>query len=340
YMSKAISNWADGDKQIEAIISTAQQIKLTNTNFNQDSSQIIHKQKIDSLLKKVYEADDKATKLENDFSNTLGQGSRTFTTILITVTAILTTLLGILSIFIASLIAKATIKIDRTKSEFVSLASHQLRTPLTAINWYTESLLNLKNIKYSVKQKKLLSELFDATKRSSKLISDLLNVTELDLGTYKFEPQLINIREIIKNVDNDLKQIIKQKKIDLKIYIDRNLPKIKLDERVLTIIIQNLISNSVKYTPKNGSIKVRVTPKKDSILISVSDNGIGIPKDQQSQVFKKLFRADNAKKLDPNNSGLGLYISSSMASKIGGKIWFKSTEEIGSTFYVKLPIEG
>ncbi len=230
-------------------------------------------------------------------------------------------------------------EIDKAKSEFVSLASHQLRTPLSLINWYTEMLLD-DNKKISKQQQEYLSEIYNGSQRMVALVNSLLNVSRIELGTFTVEPETINIRNVLTSVIKELTPIIHSKKIKVKTTIRRGVSKISADPKLFRIIIQNLLSNAVKYTPARGKVDVLVEKDNKNIRIAVSDNGIGIPKEQQSKIFSKLFRADNAKNSDTDGTGLGLYIIKSILEHSGGSIDFTSEEAKGTTFVVQLPETG
>ncbi|MFA5022354.1 MAG: ATP-binding protein [Patescibacteria group bacterium] len=231
-------------------------------------------------------------------------------------------------------------QIDKAKTEFVSLASHQLRTPLSAINWYAEMLLAGDAGKINKEQKKYLDEIYRGNQRMVELVNALLNVSRIDLGTFAIEPQPTDIIEVAKSVVNELKQQIKIKKLNLKEDYDKTLPIMKVDPKLIRIIFQNLLSNSVKYTPSKGQIDFIIQKEKNSVLVKVKDNGYGITKSQQNKIFTKLFRADNVREKDTEGTGLGLYVVKAIVDQSKGKIWFESEEGKGTTFYVTLPLVG
>ncbi len=229
--------------------------------------------------------------------------------------------------------------IDKAKSEFVSLASHQLRTPLTTISWYVEELIaGEKNM--SEKNQHYLQQVYLANHRMVTLINALLNVSRLELGTLVIEPQQVNFVEATNQVLEDMRPQIEKKHITIKKYYPSDKPSILADAKMLTIIIQNILSNAVKYSKENGVVELKISQNKDGYLLCVKDNGYGIPPTQTSKIFTKMFRANNAQSIDPEGSGLGLYIVKSILDSIGGKIWFESEENKGSTFFVLLPPEG
>lgn len=232
-------------------------------------------------------------------------------------------------------------QVDRAKTEFVSLASHQLRTPLTAVNWYTEMLLNKKSGELNSVQEKYAKTIYDSNLRMTNLVNSLLNVSRIEMGTLMVEPEPIDIRQIADAVIIDLKYNIELKQVKLLKHYDKNLPrKIVADPQIVRIVLQNLLSNAVKYSYDEGVVELFIGVKEENVLIKVTDNGFGITKNQQNQIFTKLFRADNVKQKDTDGTGLGLYVVKSVLDEIGGRIWFESTENKGSTFYATFSKKG
>ncbi|HXK36306.1 MAG TPA: ATP-binding protein [Candidatus Paceibacterota bacterium] len=231
-------------------------------------------------------------------------------------------------------------QIERTKDEFVSLASHELRTPLTGIGWYAELLQDEKNGKLTPTQREYLKEILESNRRMSSLVDSLLNVSRLELDTFSVEPEVVHVAVLMKDVLGGYIAPIEEKRLNVLEEYDPFVGDMVLDPRLLTIIAQNLISNAVKYTPVEGTVTIRLRPERDSVVLEVSDTGIGIPSDARKNIFKKLFRADNARLLDPEGSGLGLYMVHTLIEHIGGDISFVSEPEKGTTFTVRLPRTG
>ena len=243
-------------------------------------------------------------------------------------------------------------EVDLAKTEFVSLASHQLRTPLSAINWYTEMLLAGDAGKINKQQKEYLDQVYRGNKRMVDLVNALLNVSRIELGTFVVDPEKVDIKEIAETALKELQPKIIEKKLKIENNIKAKLPALVADGKLVRIIFQNLISNAVKYTPDKGSVTVAVSVKDagtefggekltaKSFAIMVKDTGLGIPADQQNKIFSKLFRADNVKAADAEGTGLGLYIIKSILEHTSGSIWFESKEKKGTIFYVTMPVEG
>ncbi len=235
-------------------------------------------------------------------------------------------------------------EVDRAKSELISLASHQLRTPLSAINWYSEALLSGELGKITPEQKKYLQEIFQANQKMVELVYDFLNVSRMELGTFSIKLSDINIRELLASILQEIRPMVKQKQHTIQEHFSGPVETIRADRKIIRLILQNLITNAVKYTPAKGTISVtikaiRKSGVKTQLFISVKDTGYGIPKDQQHKVFSKLFRADNAVKMDTEGTGLGLYLVKSFIDFCKGTIHFKSQENKGTIFSLTLPVE-
>ncbi len=230
-------------------------------------------------------------------------------------------------------------EIDLAKTEFVSLASHQLRGPLTALNWYGE-MLSADVSNFSPDQKNYLKEIVLGSQRMAKLINSLLEVSRLELGTMAIKPENVRLPALTDEIIRQFQPALSAKSLSVNKIYDPALPEIKIDASVYNHVLQNLISNAVKYTSPRGKITVRLSPANHRIVLSVSDTGCGISISDQDDMFVKLFRGHNAIKMDPAGQGLGLYITKKMVDRTGGKIWFTSKENQGSTFFVSWPLRG
>ena len=230
-------------------------------------------------------------------------------------------------------------EVDQAKDEFVSLASHQLRTPLSTINWYAEMLLEGDAGHASKKQKDFLQEIYTANKRMIALVSSLLNVSRIELGTFTIEPKPTDIAVLVQDVLRMLKPEIEKREVNLQEHYG-DIPIMEVDPQLMQIVFQNLISNAVKYTPKGGTVGIEISCARNQLCIYVRDTGYGIPKSQQSKIFTKLFRADNIKSKVTDGNGLGLYIVKSIISHSGGTIAFESEENKGTSFLITLPVSG
>lgn len=231
-------------------------------------------------------------------------------------------------------------EVDKAKTEFVSLASHQLRTPLTSIGWYAEMLLSGDAGRLTKKQKIFIDEIYQGNKRMSDLVGALLNVSRIELGTFPIDPELIDLKKISKRIIKELKPLSKEKKIKISEKYNMELTKVNVDPKLIGIVFQNLLSNALKYTPEKGKINLSITQQGTYILVKVEDNGYGIPVKEQDKIFQKLYRAQNVQAKDVEGTGLGLYIIKSIVETGGGKIWFESVENKGTIFHVTIPLSG
>lgn len=231
-------------------------------------------------------------------------------------------------------------EVDKAKTEFVSLASHQLRTPLSAINWYVEMLLDGDAGELNEEQKDFLQEVKDGNVRMVDLVNALLNVSRIDLGTFAIEPENTDVVEISKSIVKELAGQIKNKEQELVENYNPEKIEMMVDPKLIRIVFQNLISNAVKYTPEKGKIEVKVEKDDKELRVQVTDTGFGIPQEQHDKVFQKLFRADNVREKVTDGTGLGLYIVKSIVEQSGGTIRFESEENKGTTFFITLPATG
>ena len=230
--------------------------------------------------------------------------------------------------------------IERMKTEFVSLAAHQLRTPLSAIKWTLRMLLDGDLGKITEEQRGFIEKTYKSNERMISLINALLNVTRIEEGRYIYKPVFAQIENIVQFVINSFKEETGRKKIKLEFKKPRKkLPEVKVDVEKTRLAINNLLDNAIKYTPSGGKVTVSFKYTKKAIKFSIKDTGVGIPKDQQERVFTKFFRGANVMRMDTEGTGLGLFITKNIIEAHGGKIWFESEENKGTTFFFTLPVK-
>lgn len=230
--------------------------------------------------------------------------------------------------------------VDRMKTEFLSLASHQLRTPLAAMKWNLEMLLEGDMGTLNDKQQKLTANVNLSNERMIDLVNALLNVSRIESGRIIIEPKPTDIATMITNVTSQLQHKIDDKKQTLQLNIAPSIPSISLDTELIQEAISNLLTNAIKYTPDGGSISIHAQVEGDQVSVSITDTGYGIPEKDQSKIFDKFFRASNIVKKDTDGNGLGLYLVQQIVRASGGSISFTSKSDEGTTFIVKLPLAG
>lgn len=228
-------------------------------------------------------------------------------------------------------------EIDRTKTEFIALAAHQLRTPLTTVKWYTEILLG-EGESLTDEQRQSLQAMAESNERMVELVNALLNVSRIELGATRVEQETCSLTGIADQILSELRPEIEAKHLAITRHYERGSGEVRSDRKLLQMILDNLVSNAVKYTPPQGNITVVLEKNPDSISMTVSDTGYGIPTSEQERVFTKLFRAQNIRKRDTTGTGLGLYLVKLIVDKLGGSISFESVENQGTTFRVLLPL--
>jgi len=229
--------------------------------------------------------------------------------------------------------------VEKMKTEFVSLAAHQLRTPLSIIKWSMSMLKKGDFGKLTKKQSDIVKSTFQNNERLISLVSDLLDVTHIEEGRYLYKVSETDIRKIIELAINNYKEEAKRRKIKIDFEKPETFPLIMLDIEKMKLAIQNFIDNAIKYSKDGGKIMVTLKNDEGKIELKVQDFGMGIPEEQQNKIFNKFFRGDNARKVNTVGSGLGLFLSKNIVEAHGGKMWFESKENVGTSFYFSLPIK-
>lgn len=223
-------------------------------------------------------------------------------------------------------------QLDETKDDFISMASHQLRTPLTSVKGYVSMVVEGDAGDLNPMQKKLLNQAFISAQRMVYLISDLLNVSRLRTGKFIIEPVQSNLANIIQEEVRQLVPTAKGRGLELIYHRPEHFPILMFDETKMRQVVMNFIDNAIYYTPTGGSITVSIADKPETIEFTVTDTGIGVPKSDQHHLFSKFYRADNAKRARPDGTGLGLFMAKKVIVAQGGATIFKSQEGKGSTF--------
>lgn len=232
-------------------------------------------------------------------------------------------------------------QMDQTKDDFISMASHQLRTPLTSVKGYVSMVMEGDAGKINSGQRKLLDQAFISSQRMVYLIADLLNVSRLRTGKFIIEPKPTNLADVVEGEITQLIETAKGRELELTYQKPKDFPTLMLDDTKIRQVIMNFADNAIYYTPAGGHIKVGLEDKGESVEFTVVDDGIGVPKAEQHHLFGKFYRAGNAKKARPDGTGLGLFMAKKVIVAQGGSIIFHSAEGKGSTFgfsFAKAPL--
>lgn len=227
-------------------------------------------------------------------------------------------------------------EIDQDKREFIDIVTHELNTPLATTSGYLSMIIELPEGEIKPTILEFLKKSFEATKRMSKIVEDLINSSKT-IGEER--TQAIQLEAIIDKVLGDFKEIAKEKSIDLNFELPQRfpLPLVAADPLSTKIILANLIDNALKFA-KKGRVIIETEEKKNEILVKVKDNGIGIGKEDQKRIFEKFFQADSSRTREAGGTGVGLFIVKNLVERQGGRIWVESKENEGSAFYFTVPL--
>jgi len=226
---------------------------------------------------------------------------------------------------------------NKMKSEFISIASHQLKTPLSEIKWGTELFLSRHKKDAGKDFLDFVEKISESNSKMIKLVNNLLNITRISQKKFSLKKEQFDILEILSKAVRENKILAKTKNVKISL-IDatKNNSAAIGDRRGIKAVVDNLLSNAIKFT-REGIIKININRKKNKIIVCVKDSGVGIPKNEQERVFQKFFRGSNEVRYKTEGTGLGLYLAKNIVEQCGGKMWFKSKEGEGSTFCFYLP---
>lgn len=228
--------------------------------------------------------------------------------------------------------------IERLKSEFVSLAAHQLRTPLSSIKWALKVILEGDVGPISKEQREILRKTYASNERMIRLVNQLLELTRIEEGRYLRNMVKISMESLVESVMESLCPEAEIKNLEFNFVKPKEvLPQVRIDIEQMRLVVENIIENAIQYTLPGGKVLVSLKYDQKGIQLSCEDTGIGVPLSQQNRLFERFFRAKNAIRLETEGSGLGLYISKNIVEAHGGKMWFESQENKGSVFYIWLP---
>ena len=224
-------------------------------------------------------------------------------------------------------------EVDRMKTEFISIAAHQLKTPLTTIQW------NLENLADDVGEHESIAQAHEAVGRLVAMVTALLNITRIESGRLTVSPKETNITSLVQSLVTQSQPLLEQKKLSLTTDIAEGIAPIITDPHLVAEVVTNYLSNAIKYTPEGGAVTVRVAEEGKAVSIAVTDTGMGIPKEEHHRVFSKFFRSEEAKASATEGNGLGLYFVKIVADACNSSVHFESEEGKGSTFSIVIPKE-
>ncbi|MFZ1301417.1 MAG: ATP-binding protein [Candidatus Microsaccharimonas sp.] len=229
-------------------------------------------------------------------------------------------------------------RLDESKDEFISMASHQLRTPLTSIKGYISMLMEGDIGKVTTEQKHVLNEAFISSERVVRLISDFLNVSRLQTGKFVIDKHPIDLALLVQREIDGLKPNAQARNMKFVYKAPKNIPVIELDENKIQQVVMNFSDNALYYSKEKGTINVTLKKVPGWVEFLVKDDGIGVPKEEQAHLFNKFFRATNARRARPDGTGVGLFLAKKVIDDHDGEIIFTSKEGKGSTFGFRLPL--
>lgn len=229
-------------------------------------------------------------------------------------------------------------KLDEAKDEFISMASHQLRTPLTSIKGYISMLIEGDLGELTKDQKQVLNEVFVSSERMVRLIGDFLNVSRLQTGKFVIEKRPVDLAKLVKREIESLETNAAARNMKFSFKVPKDIPTLELDENKIQQVIMNFADNAIYYSKEKDTIVVTLKKVPGFVEFTVKDNGIGVPAAEQDDLFNKFFRATNARKARPDGTGVGLFLAQKVIRDHGGTIIFESVEGKGSTFGFKLPL--
>ncbi len=258
----------------------------------------------------------------------------------LTVALIIQLLAGVL-LTMAAIITRSFERLaeaNRLKSEFISIVSHQLRSPLSNLKWTIELLTSGKLGRIEEKQVEYFKIIRENSNRMHELVSDLLTVSRIESAKLPFKKQRFSMQEFVNKLIMEYKPLASASNVEVTFKEVDNLPEVSSDPSRIKLVMENFLDNAIRYVNEKGKVEIKLSQENNNIRFSVKDNGVGIPEKDKKYIFQKFFRSGNVLKYQTKGSGLGLYISKAMIKKAKGKIGFQSEEDKGSTFWFTIPI--
>jgi len=231
-------------------------------------------------------------------------------------------------------------EVEEIKTRFLEIISHQLRTPLTAVRWNLEALLKGDMGPLTKRQQDMLRITSENYQGILAMLSDWVEALEVERGLLQLNPEPVDLRAFMLGVSDDFKELAKLKRQRFTASLPRSVARVQADKLKLRFVMGKLLSNAMAYTPEGGRVSLRVRSEDGRARIEVEDTGVGIPYEEQPKIFDKFFRASNAAMMQPNASGVGLFVAKLIVGAHGGTIGFRSEEGKGSAFWILLPLLG
>lgn len=256
------------------------------------------------------------------------------------VIALLVLIITIILLIIGYLIVRSfdhLAQANRMKSEFVNIVSHELRSPLTNINWLIDLIIRQQR-KGNGKLKTELEDIKESNRRMIRLVNNLLNVSRIERNKVQFRLKAVSLTDMAKELIHEYAPLAKASNIGLKLKSAGKLSKIRADREGIRLVFRNLIDNAVKYSRTGSQVNISITQEGSRLRCEVEDKGVGLSQPDQKRLFQKFFRGRGARKQQPNGTGLGLYISREFIRLHKGKMGFRSQEGQGSTFWFEVPV--
>ena len=229
-------------------------------------------------------------------------------------------------------------QLDKIKDEFISMASHQLRTPLTSVKGYISMVIEGDAGKITNSQRQLLNEAFMSSERMVHLINDFLNVSRIQTGKFIIDKSSVDLSKLVEEEIDSLRPNATARTLKFVYKPPKHFPKVDVDEGKMRQVVMNFADNAIYYSHENSTIDVKLSIEGDEVLFTVKDTGIGVPINEREQLFSKFYRASNARVQRPDGTGVGIYLAKKVIDALGGKVVFESVEGKGSTFGFRLPL--
>src|SRR5579859_7285344 len=228
-------------------------------------------------------------------------------------------------------------KLERVRRDFVANVSHEFRTPLTAIQGFSETLL-AGAVNDPQNRDRFLGIILEHARRLARLTDDLLMLSKMDADRLELEIRRLPVEQLVSGCVETAQPRAMEKNLELSVNLEKNLPDIAGDRRRLTEVLQNLLDNAIQYTPSGGQITLKAEATKAEVIITVADTGIGIPVFDQPRIFERFYRVDAARSREAGGTGLGLAIAKHLVEVHGGRVWVESEVGVGSCFHFSIPL--